>query len=154
MSRINIGSFSIDTPSEWSLTTLILSGPVVEDKMSKGMLTTKQSRPFQQNIIATMEPVSSGETAQSYVMRQLDGLRNAGVQRNETAKPETLKLENGQDGYLTEQSVVGPSGERVRQLQLVSIKDGVAHTIIASNLDGDAYAKSKAEFRKMLISFL
>ena len=100
-----------------------------------------------------MEQVSADETADSYVKKQLEGLRKAGVQRKETAKPETIKLGNGASGLLTEQSVVGPGGERVRQLQMVSIKDGVAHTLIASHLDGGPFDKAKAEFKKILISF-
>lgn len=111
MSRINFGSFSLDTPPEWSLTTLILQGPSVEDEMSKGMLTAKKSKPFNQNLIATMEQVPPSETAESYVQRQLEGLIQAGVQRKETAKPEAITMENGQTALLTERSVMGPGGE-------------------------------------------
>ena len=121
--------------------------------MSKGMLTAKKSKPFNQNLIATMEPVSDSETAESYVKKQTDGLIQAGVQRTETAKPETVKLASGLEGLITERSVVGPGGERVRQLQLVTIKSGVAHTLIASNIDGLTYEKQKAQFRAMLSSF-
>ena len=122
--------------------------------MSKGMLTAKKSKPFNQNLIATMEQVDPNETAESYVQRQLEGLIQAGVQRKETAKPEAVTLENGQEALLTERSVIGPGGERVRQLQLVAIKNGVAHTLIASNLDGPTYDKCKAQFRQMLTSFM
>lgn len=153
MPRINFGSFSLDAPSSWSLTTIILQGPAVEDDMSKGMLTAKKSKPFNQNLIATMEPVSDSETAESYVKRQTEGLIQAGVQRTETAKPETVKLSSGLEGLITERSVIGPGGERVRQLQLVTIKNGVAHTLIASNIDGLTYDKHKAQFKEMLSSF-
>ena len=121
--------------------------------MSKGMLTAKKSKPFNQNLIATMEPVADSETAESYVKRQTEGLIQAGVQRTETAKPETIKLSSGLEGLITERSVVGPGGERVRQLQLVTIKNNVAHTLIASNIDGLSYDKHKAQFKEMLASF-
>ena len=153
MPRVNFGSFSLDAPSSWSLSTVILSGPVVTDTMSAGMPTTKAVKPFQQNIIATMEQVGKKETPESYVKRQIEGLRKAGVQRKETAPPEKVTLDTGVQGLLTEQSVVGPGGERVRQLQLVSIKDGVAHTLIASHLDGAPFEAAKASFRQMLTSF-
>lgn len=153
MTRADFGSFSLDAPSGWSLTTVILSGPQQEDDIGKGMLMAKKSRAFQQNIIATMEAVSNSETPQSYVKRQLEGLLQAGVQRKETAKPETVPMNDGQEGLLTEQSVMGPGGERIRQLQLVTIKKGVAHTLIASNLDGISYDKAKAGLKTMITSF-
>lgn len=153
MPRVNFGSFSLEAPGEWTLSTVILSGPVSEDSGGQGMLTTKAVRPFQQNVIATMEQVGKDETPESYVKKQLDGLRKAGVQRKETKPPERVKLSSGHDALVTEQSVVGPSGERVRQLQLVSIKDGVAHTLIASNMDGLPYDRTKAAFWSMLTSF-
>ncbi len=153
MPKVNFGSFSLDAPGAWTLSTVILSGPVSTDGGGKGMLTTKAVRPFQQNVIATMEQVGKDETPESYVQKQLDGLRKAGVQRKETAPPEKTKLASGHDALITEQSVVGPSGERVRQLQLVTIKDGVAHTLIASNLDGLPYSDSKKQFKAMLTSF-
>ena len=121
--------------------------------MSSGMPTTKAVKPFQQNVIATMEQVGKKETPESYVKRQIEGLRKAGVQRKETAPPETVTLKSGGQGLLTEQSVVGPGGERVRQMQLVSIKGGVAHTLIASHLDGAPFDVAKASFREMLTSF-
>lgn len=153
MPRISLANaFSIDAPGDWTLSTLILSGPVEEAK-SSGMLTTKAVRPFQQNLIATMEQVDQKETPKSYVDKQLEGLRKAGVQRQQGAPPEDVKLADGSSGLLTEQIVVGPGGERVRQLQLVSIKRGVAFTLIASQLDGAPYEKSKKGFREMLLSF-
>lgn len=153
MPRVSFGSFAIDAPEDWTLSTLILSGPVAKDPTSSGMPTTKAVRPFQPNLIATMEQVEPTETPESYVGKQLEGLRRAGVQRRETAPPEKLKLASGHEGLLTEQAVVGPQGERVRQLQLVAIKAGVAHTLICSHLDGPSYDRSKAAFKKMLVSF-
>jgi len=41
----------------------------------------------------------------------------------------------------------------VRQMQLVSVKGGVAHTLIASHLDGNAFQAVRATFRNMLLSF-
>lgn len=153
MSRVSFGNFTLDAPSEWTLSTVILSGPVVQDTAAVGMPTAKAVRPFQQNVICTMEQVGPKETPKSYVSKQLEGLRKAGVQRKETAKPETIKLPDGSVGLLTEQAVVGPGGERVRQMQMVTIRQGIAHTLIASNLDGMPYEKTKAGFREILTSF-
>ncbi len=44
-------------------------------------------------------------------------------------------------------------GERVRQMQLVVIKNGVAHTTIATHLDGISFENVREEFRAMLLSF-
>ncbi len=152
MPRVSFGSFSLDAPATWSLSTVILAGPMDEEG-GGGMLTTKSVRPFQQNIIATMEQVDAKETPESYVKKQLEGLRRAGVSRQETAPPEKVALSGGHEGLLTEQVVIGPTGERVRQLQLVSIKNRVAHTLIASHLDGAPYERSQKHFREVLLSF-
>jgi hypothetical protein len=152
MPRVSIGPFSIDASDEWSLTTVILAGPVDDNPSNQGMLSTKAVRPFQQNLVATMEQVEPSETPESYVKRQIEGLRQAQVQRQETAPPERVKLKVG-EGLLTEQRVISPSGERVRQLQLVSIKNSIAYTLIATHLDGATYDKNKAKFRAMLVSF-
>src|SRR6516225_3727541 len=102
MPRVSIGPFSIDTTDDWSLTTVILAGPVDDNPTNQGMLSTKAVRPFQQNLVATMEQVESSETPESYVKRQIEGLRQAQVQRQETAPPERVKLKVG-EGLLTEQ---------------------------------------------------
>ncbi|MCC7385043.1 MAG: hypothetical protein IT384_24570 [Deltaproteobacteria bacterium] len=153
MPRVTFGSFALDAPPEWTLSTVILAGPVEEAPAAGGLMTAKAARPFQQNLVATMEQVDAKETPESYVKKQLEGLRKAGVSRQETAPPEKVKLKSGTEGLVTEQVVVGPSGERVRQLQLVTIKDGVAHTLIASHLDGVSFSGARAAFKSMLLSF-
>jgi len=152
MPRIQFGSFSLEATPDWTLSTVILAGPVDEGP-SGGMLTTKAVRPFQRNIVATMEEVEPSTTLEGYVKRQIDGLKQAGVTRQDAGKPEKVKLGNGYDGLITEQIIVGGTGERVRQMQLVCMKDGVAHTIIASHLDGNPFEAARKSFRTMLISF-
>ncbi|CAN0586422.1 unnamed protein product, partial [Laminaria digitata] len=49
--------------------------------------------------------------------------------------------------------IQGAGGERVRQMQLVVIKNGIAHTTIASHLDGASFERARKEFRAMLVSF-
>jgi hypothetical protein len=153
MPRVTFGSFALDAPADWTLSTVILAGPPDENQASAGLMSAKGARPFQQNLVATMEQIGASETPESYVKKQLDGLRKAGVSRQEAAPPEKVKLKSGGEGLLTEQVVIGPGGERVRQLQLVSIKHGVAHTLIASHLDGASYLAVRQAFRDMLLSF-
>ncbi len=153
MPRVTFGTFSLDAPADWSLSTVILAGPPDQNPAAGGMMTAKSARSFQQNVVATAEQVDAKETPESYVKKQIEGLRKAGVARQETAAPETVKTKSGADGLLTEQVVQGPGGERVRQLQLVSIKGGVAYTLIASHLDGVPYSGSRQTFREMLLSF-
>jgi hypothetical protein len=38
-------------------------------------------------------------------------------------------------------------------MQLVTLKDGCAYTLIASHLDGAPFEAARAEFRNMLLSF-
>jgi hypothetical protein len=153
MPRVTFGTFALDAPGDWKLSTLILVGPVDETPAGQGLMSVKGARPFQQNLVATMEQVDAKETPDSYVKKQIEGLRKAGVQRQEAAPPEKVKLKSGGEGLVTEQIVVGPGGERVRQLQLVSIKNQVAHTLIASHLDGVSFAAVRQSFRDMLLSF-
>ena len=118
------------------------------------MLTTKAVPPFQRNLITTMEVVPDGETAESFVKKQVDALVAAKVARQEAAAPESVSLGDGKyNGLLTEQVITGPRGEKVRQMQLVFIKDGVAFTAIASHLDGPSFENARAEFRSMLLSY-
>jgi hypothetical protein len=145
-------TFSLETTADWSLSTIILAGPPDKEPPAKGMLTTKVVKPFQRNLVATMEHVAPGETAESYVDRQIEGLRQAGVIRQEAGQPEKVPLAGGVEGLVTEQVILGGSGERIRQMQLVTIKDGIAHTIIVSHLDGAPFEAARSEFRKMLLS--
>jgi len=153
MARVNFGSFGLDLSPDWTLSSVILAGPVEDPVASPRILTAQAPRRFQQNIIGTMEQVGPDETPESYVKRQRDGLREAGVEYREAAPPEKVQLANGLEGLLTEHVVVGPGGDWVHQMQLVSIKDRVAHTIIASHLDGPAFQRAKQRFREILLSF-
>lgn len=152
MPRATFGTFSIEAPNNWTLSSVILAGPM-DDQPGKGLLSTKAVQPFQRNLITTLEQVGPKETPESYVQRQIDGLREANVPRQEVGKPERVKLEGDLEGLLTEQIITGHGGERVRQMQLVVIANGIAHTAIASHLDGASFEKARAEFRKMLLSF-
>ena len=151
--RVRLGSFSLEATNDWTLSTVILAGPVDDVSSAAAMPTTKAVRPFQRNVVATMEQVESNVSLESYVKRQIDGLRQAGVQRTEVAKPERVKVASGLDGLITEQIILGSTGERVRQMQLVCIKSGVAHTVIASHLDGGTFEAARSSFRSMLLSF-
>jgi hypothetical protein len=153
MPRLSIGPLSIEVPDLWTLSTVILAGPVTDQQPSTGMLRTPAVRPFQRNLVASMERVGPGVTAESYVRRQIEGLRAAEVARQEAREPEKVKLSGGLEGLITEQVILGAGGERVRQMQLVSIKDGVAYTLITSHLDGTPFEAVRQEFREMLLSF-
>src|SRR5438105_4806566 len=122
MPRVNLGSFSLEAGEDLSLSTVILAGPLDDTGGGQGLLSTKGVRPFQRNLVATMEEVDAGTTPESYVKRQIDGLRQAGVTRQEMAKPERVKLSSGFEGLVTEQVIIGGTGERVRQMQLVCMK--------------------------------
>lgn len=152
MPRIQIGPFSLTTPQGWTLSTVILAGPVSEPPPVRGRFDLKEERRFQRNVVATMEQVAPNDTVESYVRRQIDGLREAGVEREEE-KRERVRLDSGLEGLMTEQVVTGQQGERVHQMQLVCIKEGVAHTIIASDLDGERFEGARDEFRAILLSF-
>src|SRR5262245_31403878 len=149
MPRATFSTFSLEAPPDWTLSTIILAGPIEEQPLAKGMLSTRVVKPFQRNLVATMEQVAPDVTPESYVERQIKGLREAGVAWEEVGERESVLLEGGLEGLVTEQVILGASGERVRQMQLAVIKDGVAHTLIASHLDGAPFEAVRSEFRKM-----
>jgi hypothetical protein len=153
MPLVRIGPLSIEAPQTWTLSTVILAGPFDPPAPDPALLWTKPPRPFQRNLIATLEMIGPAETPESYVGRQIKGLREAGVAREEARPSETVTLEGGRAGLLTEQVILSANGERVRQMQLVTLKDGCAYTLIASHLDGAPFEAARAEFRNMLLSF-
>src|SRR5688500_11647253 len=104
MTRVAFGTFSLEVDPGWSLSSVILAGPV-DEAPKQGLLSTKAVRPFQRNLITTLELVPDSETAESYVARQIKGLKDAGVQRREGAKPEKVPLAGGLEGLLTEQII-------------------------------------------------
>jgi hypothetical protein len=154
--RVHLGPISLEVRPDWTLSTLILAGPQPgsppEDAEDDRLLLT-EGRPFQASLVATMEQVANDVTPEGYVRRQLEDLRKAQVKRHESRSPETVQLAGGREGLLTEQVVVAQAGEVVRQLQLVTIKDGVAYTLITSALDGPMYQREYPGFRQMLLSF-
>lgn len=152
MPKVSFGTFALEAPNDWTLSSIILAGPV-EDLPGEGMLTTKTVKPFQRNLFITMEKVTPQETLESYLQRQVEGLKAAGVSRELVGEPERVALSSGQDGVVVEQVILGPGGERMRQMQLVFIKNAIAHTAIATHLDGASFERVREEFRSLLMSF-
>ena len=156
MPRISLGPFSLDLEPDWTLSTVIFAGPVIQEEPDDDRLPLAgEARRFQPNLVATMEGgLGKNVTPESYVERQIEGLRKAQVMRRESAPSKRVKLAGGAEGLLTEQVVVGPDGALVHQLQLVTIKDGVAYTLITSALDGPQYDKARERFQTILLSFI
>lgn len=152
MPKVKFGSFSLEIPAEWTLSTIILAGPLSEEIPSDPRMPTRTSRPFQSNIVLTLEKVAEDTTPKIYVDKQISGLIQAGVSREEVAFEE-VKLVSNIDGILTEQIIEGGGGEEVCQLQLVVITGGIAYTVIASQLVGEPFEKMRDRFREILLSF-
>jgi hypothetical protein len=149
MTRISLGPIGLDVPPDWSLSSLILAGP----RPTESPAAAQASRPFQRNLIITLEKVEPEETPEAYFDRQEAGLRAANVESGIIVGPDEVELSGGNWGTLTERIVVSPDGERVRQLQLVTIKNGVAYTLIASHVDGRPFEEVREEFKGILTSF-
>jgi hypothetical protein len=153
MPRKAFDDFSLELPDTWTLQTMILAGPKEESPEDAAFPTAQAPPGFRENLVLTRELVGPDETPESYVRRQLFELVvKAGMSRREGASPEPVRLASGLDGLLTEQVVHSPTGERVRQMQLVCIKNGVAITAIISQLDGPPFQRARASFRTMLLS--
>jgi hypothetical protein len=131
-----------------------LAGPLQDDALEDlGPLGAQAVGPFRQNIVITWEQVNEDETAESYLALQTQGLRQSHVSRWEVAPPESIQFGNALKGLITEQVILSPSGERVRQMQMVSIERGIAYTLIGSHLDGAPFERTRDQFRQILLSF-
>jgi hypothetical protein len=153
VTRTTIGPFSLDAPKGWGLKTVVFSG-AVEANPTEGMLVAKQPVLFEQNLVITVERVRLGETAKAYLARQQEKLKKQNVQRTEVVPVAEVALKNGGKGVLGEYTLAGgPSGERLRQLQLVTIKKDLACTLIATHLDGPVFEDARDEMRAFMLSF-
>lgn len=152
MTRITIDNISVDVPPQWSLTTAILAGPLEEPSATSRFLGPQTPSQFQQNVVVVREPVGGNVTVDSYFGRQVESLKREGISRHEAGKVKKLTID-GVDALQTEQIIVAPTGERVRQMQLMTIKGGFAYTLIASHLEGEPFERSRASFEHILTSF-
>lgn len=144
------GDFQLDIPKDWTLSSIILTGP---NPSRKDLPQTKfRTLSFRKNLVFTSERVDNEVTADSYLQKQAKGLIDAGVQHKSIILEEVF-LENNIRGILTEQLVIGPGGEYVQQMQLVCVNNGMAYTLVTSDLAGEPYEKAKEEFKELLLSF-
>jgi hypothetical protein len=153
MPRIHLGQISIDVPSVWNVSTIMLSKPIEQITDTPRIKQVKTQQTLQQNIIATIEKIDANENISSYIQRQIESSRQFGINSQEITKPEEVLLHNGQDGVLCERIITAPTGHLVAQLQLVTLKDGFAYLIVASCLYGPSYEKDFDNFREILLSF-
>lgn len=140
---MNFGSFRMEAPPDWTLSSIALVGPLGDSAPNA----------FQRNLFVNMERVGPGDTPETHLEHQIAALAAAGIERAEVSPPESLSLADGRPAVLYEQILMGQGGERVRQMQLIFVKDGIAHTAIASELDGSSFDSVRDELRTMLLSF-
>lgn len=141
-----IGKFQLQTPADWQIASIILVGPPDE------AAPAAEEQNFQQNIVIVSEAVAADETADSYVKKQTAKLKEQKALFAAPGQLETVKLSQNREGVLFEHVVLGPNGERVRQMQLVSSHQGRMHALIASHLDGPRFAAQRAALRQILTS--
>ncbi len=152
MDRVRVGAASLAFPDRWTLSTMIFAGPT-DHPHQQDANPDGEIRPFQQNLIATFERVDADTRAEDYVDRQQQGLREAGVDSGLVGGIRNVDLDSGGEGVMIEQVVIAPTGEYVRQLQLVTVKESLAATVIVSHLDGEPFEAARAEFEAILLSF-
>lgn len=145
--NIDLGSFSLQAPPSWQIASLIVVGP--PDAVAQG---PGQQGQFQQNLVVVSEMVEEGETLPSYVQKQTAKLQQQGALHRPPGPLEKVTLADGREGLMFEHVVLGPSGEKVRQMQLIALKDGLLHALICSHLDGLPFESQRDAFRTMLKS--
>jgi hypothetical protein len=139
-----IGSFSLPTPMDWQIASIILVGP------PDAAADAAAGQAFQQNIVVVSEPVTPEETAESYVQKQTAKLKEQKALYAAPGQLEKVALGGGRTAVLFEHVVLGPNGERVRQMQVVSLHDNRMHALIASHLDGPRFAAHRAALKQIL----
>lgn len=138
---LTVGGFSLPLPGDWQIASIILVGP---PESQEGQ------QEFQQNIVVVSEEVSGEETATSYVQKQTAKLKEQKALFASPGQLEAIKLPGGKDAVLFEHVVLGPGGERVRQMQVVCVAGQRMHALIASHLDGPRFAAHRAGLRSIL----
>ena len=144
----SVGPISLTPPADWQIASLILVGPADTPSQSPGAAAT----PFQQNLVVISERVDAGETLDGYIGKQTGKLKDQGLMHRPPGPLEKVAMGGGREGALFEHVVLGPSGEKVRQMQLVSLKGNLLYALIASHLDGLAFEAARATFSGMLRS--
>jgi hypothetical protein len=145
---IQLNHFSLSTPDDWNIASLIMVGPADEQEEAPGVPGGK----FQQNVVVVSEEVEEGETLMKYVQKQTSKLEQQNALHKKPQKMEQVDLGSGRESVLFEHVVKGPNGELVRQMQLLTLKERRLHALITSHLDGLPFETHKEKFRKMLLS--
>ena len=143
MSSLQVGSFSLPTPQDWHIASVIVVGP------PDGAGAGPQGQQFQQNIVVVSEPVEDDENAEAYVQKQTAKLKEQKALFASPGQLEKIAL-GGHPAVLFEHVVLGPGGERVRQMQVVCVHKGRMHALIASHLDGPRFAAQRSSLRTIL----
>ena len=145
--QIDLGSFALKAPPKWQIASLILVGPPDAPGATPGVQGN-----FQQNLVVVSEMIEKGESLQSYVQKQTSKLQQQGALHRPPGPMEKLSMGEGREAVIFEHVVLGPSGEKVRQMQLMTLKGGMLHALIASHLDGLPFESQRESFRSMLQS--
>jgi hypothetical protein len=148
--QIDLGSFAVTAPPKWQIASLILVGPPDSPKGPGGPAGMQGN--FQQNLVVVSELIEKTETLQSYVQKQTSKLQQQGALHRPPGPMEKVNLGEGREAVLFEHVVLGPSGEKVRQMQLMTLRSGMLHALIASHLDGLPFEAQRESFRSMLKS--
>jgi hypothetical protein len=131
---------------DWQIASIILVGP--PDAAAEA---APAGQNFQQNVVVVSEPVPEEETAESYVQKQTAKLKEQKALFAAPGQLEKVSLGSNRAAVLFEHVVLGPNGERVRQMQVVSLHAGRMHALIASHLDGPRFAAHRSALRQMLV---
>ena len=142
---LSVGRFSLTPPGGWQVASLILLGP--PDSGAPG-----SAGAFQQNLVVVCEKLDENETLDGYVARQTQKLKEQGAMFRPPGPMEKVPFPGGRQAVLFEHVVLGPQGEKVRQMQMVTLKEGTLHALIVSHLDGLPFEAARDDFSGLLRS--
>ena len=146
-SSMTVGNFNLPTPEGWHMASLILVGP--PDAANQN--APGQAGGFQQNLVVVSEMVDAEETTEAYVKKQTQKLKEQNALHRPPGPLEPVTLAGGRAAVLFEHVVLGPGGEKVRQMQLISVNSGSVYALIASHMDGLPFEAQREAFRAILL---
>ncbi|HJL40878.1 MAG TPA: hypothetical protein RMG48_06205 [Myxococcales bacterium LLY-WYZ-16_1] len=146
MPRSQFGPFSLDLPGGYGLSNVFVNAP---DPSGTGATGSA----FAPNVVVSTESVPENTTPRAVWDAQRQLLQQAGVPSSAFDEPREVTLQDGTGALLGEQVVTSPAQDRIRQLQLCVVRDGISHLVVASHLDGAPFDRRRDEFTRVLLSF-
>jgi hypothetical protein len=147
--RIDLLGPSIALPEGWrGVSFSFIAPPADNEKLA--MPTMAAPVAFRESVTVAIEPVPKGTTPRQYHEAQLEQLKHHA--KDVAVVSKTEKTHNNAPAIVVELQIGGLRGERLRQIQLITIANGEAVAAMATTIDGGTYPIAKKRLLAVLES--